>query len=81
MKKIAVEFGRQWRWHDIRAAYLTHVAVTAGPVAAQRLGRHSDFKTTQGYIEVADELLREAANRAGQRPALTNVVPWKRKVG
>jgi integrase len=56
--------------HDVRAAYITQIALKAGPVAAQRLARHSDFSTTQGYIDVADEVLRAAAETATQRPAL-----------
>jgi integrase len=70
MLTIQREFGRTWRWHDIRAAYITHVAMTSGPVMAQSLARHSDYETTRGYIEVADEMRREAARRAGDRPAL-----------
>lgn len=69
MKVIETEFGRRWRWHDVRAAFITHVAMTSGPLAAQRMARHSDFSTTQGYIEVADEVMRAAAERATDRPA------------
>jgi integrase len=70
MNDIEREFGRRWRWHDIRAAYITQVAITAGPIAAQALARHSDFRTTQGYISVADETLRAGAKMAAERPAL-----------
>src|ERR1019366_899744 len=42
MKVIEAEFGRRWRWHDLRAAFITHVAMTSGPLAAQTLARHSD---------------------------------------
>jgi len=73
MKVIEAEFGRRWRWHDIRAAFITHVAMTSGPLAAQTLARHSDFDTTRAYIEVADEMTRTAADRAGERPALRGI--------
>lgn len=73
MDKIEEEFGRRWRWHDLRAAYITYVALTSGAVAAQKLARHSSFTTTQGYIEVADEITRKAAERAAARPALIQV--------
>jgi hypothetical protein len=78
MKVIEAEFGRRWRWHDLRAAFITHVAMTSGPLAAQTLARHSDFDTTRAYIEVADEMTRTAADRAGERPALRGV--GKRKL-
>lgn len=74
MKKIEAEFGRRWRWHDLRAAFITHIALTSGPLAAQKLARHSDFDTTRAYIEVADEMTRMAADRAAERPAL-RIVP------
>lgn len=70
MKAIEQQFGRRWRWHDIRASFITHVAMTAGAVAAQKMARHSRYETTQGYVEVADEERRIAATRAADRPAL-----------
>lgn len=70
MDVIEKEFGRRWRWHDLRAAFITHVAMTSGPVAAQALARHSNFDTTRAYIEVANEVTRQAAARAVERPAL-----------
>lgn len=70
MDTIEAEFGRRWRFHDLRAAYITQIVMAAGPVAGQRLARHSDFKTTQGYVEVADEALRAAAEFAGPRGSL-----------
>jgi hypothetical protein len=70
MKVVEAETGARWRWHDIRAAFITHVAVTSGQLAAQAMARHSDYKTTQGYVEVADEVTRAAADRVSNRPAL-----------
>lgn len=70
MDEIEKKNGRRWRWHDIRAAYITQVAVTSGAIAAQKLARHSDFKTTAGYVEVADDVMRAAAEKASKRVAL-----------
>jgi integrase len=70
MDEIEKKYGRRWRWDDIRAAYITQVAITSGPIAAQKLARHSDFKTTAGYVEVADDVMRAAAEKASERVAL-----------
>lgn len=70
MEVIEQEFGATWRWHDLRAAFITHIAMTAGPMAAQTLARHADFDTTRAYIKVADQMTRAAANQAAERPAL-----------
>ena len=78
MALVEAKFGRRWRWHDLRAAYITHVALTSGPLAAQKLARHSDFKTTQAYIDVSAAVLRAAAEQASQRPALRAVKGGKR---
>lgn len=77
MDQIEKETGRRYRWHDLRAAFITHVAVNSGAMAAQRLARHSDFKTTQGYIDVADDVMRGGADEAAKRPAL-KVITAKR---
>ena len=76
MKHIEAKFGTRYRWHDIRAAFITHVAITSGGVAAQSLARHADYETTLAYIHVADEVKRAAANRAAIRPAL-EFIPTK----
>ena len=62
-------------WHDIRAGFITHVAITSGGVAAQSLARHADFSTTLNYIHVADEVKRAGAKRAARRPALKDIPP------
>ena len=77
MDQIHLKFGRRWRWHDLRAAFITHVALTSGPLAAQTLARHSDFDTTRAYIEVANEVTRQAADRAVERPALRAIQAGK----
>lgn len=70
MDRIEESTGRRWRLHDVRAAFITQVAMTSGQLAAQSLARHSDYDTTRAYVEVADELRRAAAERAALRPAL-----------
>jgi integrase len=74
MNAVEEKFGRRFRWHDIRAAFITHVAMTSGQLAAQALARHSDYDTTRAYVEVADELRRAAADRAAVRPALKSEI-------
>lgn len=61
------KYGKTWRWHDLRAAFITNVALESGGIVAQNLARHSDFATTQGYIQVADEMRRLAAGRISDR--------------
>lgn len=78
MDVIEQRHGRRWRWHDIRAAWITHIAMKAGPIVAQKLARHSDFATTQAYIDVADQALRDAVDTVSARPALTIVKGGRR---
>lgn len=70
MKVVETELGTRWRWHDIRAAFITQIAVTAGAVAAQQLARHSRLSTTQGYIAAHSSTIKAAADEAANRPAL-----------
>ena len=55
-------------FHDLRHSSITNAAAAGTPPAAlmARAG-HSDFKTTQGYIDLAGELFREDAERLEQR--------------
>lgn len=46
MDAIEAKTGRRYRLHDVRAAFITHVAITSGQLAAQALARHSDYDTT-----------------------------------
>jgi integrase len=78
MTRIEKAFGKRWRWHDIRAAFITHVAITSGGIVAKHLARHADYRTTEGYIAVADDVARAAAERASERPALGLVKGGKR---
>jgi integrase len=73
MKRVVKAFGRRYRWHDIRAAYISLVATTSGGPAAKRLARHSDYRTTEAYIHIEDDALRVAAQHASARPALAIV--------
>lgn len=66
-------YGRTWRWHDLRAAFITSVALNSGGIVAQTMARHSDFATTQLYIEVADEMRRLAADRIGDRAQILSL--------
>jgi len=50
-------------------AFTTHAALNSGPVAAQSLARHSDYDATRAYIEVADDIRRNAANKTVRCPA------------
>lgn len=77
MDGIEAKYGRRWRWHDIRASFITHVARMSGQLAAQTLARHSEFETTKLYIEAANEWTREAADRAAERPALSVIYGGK----
>lgn len=77
MAEIELRFGKRWRWHDLRAAFITHVALTSGGLAAQSLARHSEFSTTQAYIEVADDVRRRAAEKVTARPALKAIAGGK----
>jgi integrase len=78
MKIVEATFGRRFRWHDLRASFITHIAMTSGQLAAQALARHSDYATTQAYVEVADEMRRTAAERAINRPSLSALATAKR---
>lgn len=79
MDKAQEKYGRRWRWHDIRAAFITNVALTSGPMQARVLARHSDQATTDAYVEVADEMRRLAAERTEDRPALVEFFKAEKK--
>jgi integrase len=76
---MQAHYGRTWRWHDLRGAFISQVAMESGGVVAQTLARHSDFSTTQLYIEVADEMRRMAADRIGQRALLLGQIESPRQ--
>lgn len=74
MDKVEKAFGRRYRWHDVRAAYISRIANHVGRLPAQKLARHSDYRTTEAYVLLEDELMRSAANMASARPALLKMV-------
>lgn len=74
MDGIEAKHGRRWRWHDTRAAYITHVATTSGPADAQVMARHVSAQTTARYIGIVDERRRVAAVNATERPCLDAVL-------
>lgn len=73
MRAVEAKFGRRWRWHDVRASFITHVAMTSGQFAAQTLARHGSYSTTRLYVEAAEDFTRQAANRVTARPSLTAI--------
>jgi integrase len=56
-------------FHDGRHTSITNAAAAAGvsPAALMARAGHSDFKTTQGYIDLAGETFREEAELADAR--------------
>ena len=71
MDVIEVETGARWRWHDLKAAFTTHLATSGvAPVLVQAMSRHSHMATTMRYIAFADEERVKAAEQAAARPGL-----------
>lgn len=70
MDLVEAKHGARYRFHDLRAAFITQVALNASPAAAQAAARHSEYRTTEGYVEVADAIRRSAAEAATDRPSL-----------
>jgi integrase len=55
-------------FHDGRHTAITNdAAAGVSPAALMARAGHSDFKTTQGYIDLAGETFREEAKLAGAR--------------
>ncbi len=52
--------GGRWRFHDLRATYITQVALVASSATTQSLARHKSAATTALYTEVADSAKRAA---------------------
>jgi integrase len=60
--------GRVRPFHDGRHTSITNWAAGGmGPAAMMARAGHSDFKTTQGYIDLAGETFREEARLADAR--------------
>ena len=49
-----------YKFHQIKAAHVSQVAMKSGSRAAQKAGRHANASTTERYILVADEFMRDA---------------------
>lgn len=65
--KAGIE-GRVRPFHDGRHTSITNAAAAGrSPAALMARAGHSNFKTTQGYIELAGEQFREEAERAEER--------------
>jgi integrase len=55
-------------WHTIRHEFVSrHLENTGDPVIAQRLARHKDGQTTQGYMHAREARVLAAAVRLGRR--------------
>lgn len=66
LKRIGVK--GKFRFHDLRATFVTQAALVAKSAVVQALARHTDPRTTARYIKVADVDLRNAVEAmAGRR--------------
>lgn len=55
-------------FHDGRHSSITNAAVAGlSPAALMSRAGHSDFKTTQVYIDIAGVTFRDEAERVGER--------------
>ncbi len=52
--------GGRWRFHDLRATYVTQLAHVAPSAIVQDLARHRNASTTARYTKIADEGRRAA---------------------
>jgi integrase len=69
-KLAKLDYGRSKGlvWHTIRHEFVSrHVENTGDPVIAQRLARHKDGQTTQGYMHARESRVLAAAVRIGRR--------------
>jgi integrase len=66
---IGAKVDRSMRpFHDGRHTSITNAAAAGvSPAALMARAGHSDFKTTQGYIDLAGETFREEAELADER--------------
>jgi site-specific recombinase XerD len=57
-------------FHSLRSSYISHLADRGLAVhEVQRLARHSDIKTTQGYMTPTADLAKRAARLLPDLPA------------
>lgn len=53
---------RHYRFHDLKASFVTSIARHAEPQDVQKLARHRDFDTTRAYLEIAADRGRKAVD-------------------
>lgn len=69
-------------FHDGRHTSITNSAAAGlSPAALMARAGHSDFKTTQGYIDLAGEMFRADAELLEQRLFGPNVLATERVIG
>jgi len=61
--------GLSYRFHDLKASFVSAVAMSASGATTQKLARHRDFSTTQRYLAVADHEARAAVEKSASRLA------------
>ena len=54
--------GRQWRFHDLRATFVTQIAHVATAATTQSLARHKSPLTTARYTKISDQARRAAVD-------------------
>jgi hypothetical protein len=68
------------RFHDVRARYITELAKAAPARVVQAAARHSDFSTTQVYIDAAEMSVARAVNAAAPTWSSVDNAPPERNV-
>ncbi|MCA6303678.1 MAG: tyrosine-type recombinase/integrase [Phenylobacterium sp.] len=58
----------RWRWHDLKASFVTAVARHGRPATVQQLAEHRHASTTARYLAVFDEDKRAAVEAAQWSP-------------
>lgn len=62
IERAAIE--QPHRFHDVRAKYITHVALLGSATLTKELAGHASMATTERYISVTSADLRKLADRA-----------------
>ena len=66
LKRLGLE--GVYRFHDLRASYVTAIAHVASSAVTQRLARHASAATTARYTRIADSAARAAVEQMGRGP-------------
>lgn len=61
------------RFHDLKATFTTALAMKAPAKVVQRLARHRSFQTTERYIEVVDQAVRDAIDDFNDSPVARQI--------